>query len=64
MQRYVFQMVDKTGREAESFATGNVVAAAARAALINAGLPRAIGGLGMMQARIADCRLAAPEEES
>lgn len=58
LQRYRFRLQDRTGRTEESVGTGNVVQAAAHAVLINAGLPRAEGGLGMMQPQITGVSLA------
>ncbi len=57
LQRYCFQVKDRTGRVEESTGMGNTVEAAARAVLINAGEVRAMGGLGMMQPEIVGMRL-------
>lgn len=48
MQSYNITLVDRTGRQEVSEATGNTLRIAISAAILNAGEVRAQGGLGMM----------------
>jgi hypothetical protein len=60
LQRYTVTVEDRTGRTARSVATGNTARAAVLAAVLNAPIPRADGGLGMTPpVRATDLQLAA-----